>query len=66
MNKRPKHRPSLRFSPDILSRLGEELNPNADQGLIELVKNAHDADASECVVTLHADGAENRVHFGAR
>lgn len=39
---------TLRFSPDILSRLGEELVPHIDQGLIELARNAYDADASHC------------------
>lgn len=49
----------LRFSPDILARLGEELVPDVDQGIIELVKNAYDADASVCTVELAtaADGA---------
>lgn len=42
----------FRFATDILRRLGEELNPNIDSGLIELVKNAYDADARSCVVTL--------------
>jgi signal transduction histidine kinase len=42
----------LRFSPDILSRLGEELNPNADQGIMELVRNSYDADAVTCRVEL--------------
>ena len=49
----------LQFSPDILKRLGEELVPHADQGLLELAKNAYDADATECVITLknvHEDG----------
>jgi signal transduction histidine kinase len=42
----------LRFSTGILSRLGEELNPNADQGIIELVRNSYDADALNCKVEL--------------
>ncbi len=42
----------LRFSTDILSRLGEELNPNADQGIMELVRNSFDADAVQCRVEL--------------
>jgi signal transduction histidine kinase len=42
----------LRFSPSILARLGEELVPEADQGVIELVKNAYDADATRCRVEL--------------
>lgn len=43
---------SLRFSTDILRRLGEELNPSVDHGIIELVKNAYDADARKCTVEL--------------
>jgi signal transduction histidine kinase len=43
---------ALRFSSAILRRLGEELNPNPDQGIIELAKNAYDADARKCVVEL--------------
>jgi signal transduction histidine kinase len=42
----------LRFAPGILRRLGEELNPNPDQGIIELVRNAYDADASTCRIEL--------------
>jgi signal transduction histidine kinase len=42
----------FRFSTEILKRLGEELNPNLDQGILELVKNAHDADAKCCEVSL--------------
>ena len=43
---------SFRFSADILRRLGEELNQGTDQGILELVKNAYDADARECTVAL--------------
>jgi signal transduction histidine kinase len=43
---------NLRFSPDILIRLGEELVPNPTDGLLELVKNAYDADASSCTIKL--------------
>lgn len=42
----------FKFSPKILNRLGEELIPNPDQGIIELVKNSYDADATECTVKL--------------
>jgi signal transduction histidine kinase len=42
----------LRFAPDILRRLGEELVPHPDQGIIELVRNAYDADALTCRVDL--------------
>ena len=42
----------IRFATDILRRLGEELNPNLDQGILELVKNSYDADARHCLVRL--------------
>ncbi|MXP27669.1 histidine kinase [Porphyrobacter algicida] len=42
----------LKFSPDILRRLGEELVPAIDQGIVELVKNAYDADATTCEIAL--------------
>jgi signal transduction histidine kinase len=42
----------IRFSTEILRRLGEELNPSPDQSLLELVKNAYDADARRCRVEL--------------
>jgi signal transduction histidine kinase len=44
----------LKFSPEILRRLGEELAPHPDQGVLELVRNAYDADAIECSVVLEA------------
>ena len=42
----------LRFSTEIVRRLGEELNPTLEKGVIELVKNAYDADAKICRVEL--------------
>jgi signal transduction histidine kinase len=42
----------LRFAPDVLRRLGEELNPSPEQGILELVRNAYDADAAGCTVEL--------------
>jgi len=43
---------SLKFASSILARLGEELLPNFDQGIIELVRNSYDADATKCVISL--------------
>lgn len=45
-------RPTFKFSTSILSRLGEELVPNLDQAIIELVRNSYDADASVCEISL--------------
>lgn len=46
----------FRFAPEILQRLGEELVPHADLGILELVRNAYDADATLCTVTLQTVG----------
>ena len=43
----------IRFASDILRRLGEELNPSLDKGILELVKNAYDADAANCTISLN-------------
>lgn len=50
-------KPTFKFSPSILSRLGEELVPNLDQAIIELVRNSYDADASICEITLSDTGS---------
>lgn len=42
----------LRFSTGIVKRLGEELNPTLSKGILELAKNAYDADAAECQIEL--------------
>lgn len=42
----------IRFSTQIIKRLGEELNPSVDQSILELVKNSYDADALNCTVVL--------------
>ncbi|MCY3922516.1 MAG: sensor histidine kinase [Chloroflexi bacterium] len=43
---------TFRFSTDILRRLGEELITSFDQGIVELVKNSYDADATKCTIQL--------------
>lgn len=42
----------IRFATDILRRLGEELNPSPVEGIVELAKNAYDANARDCRVEL--------------
>lgn len=51
----------LGFSPEILRRLGEELVPHPDQGLIELVRNAYDADAKHCTIEIASSEAGGRI-----
>ncbi|UGY90775.1 sensor histidine kinase [Streptomyces gobiensis] len=46
----------LRFAPEILARLGEELVPHPDLGIMELVRNAYDADARTCRIQLSGAG----------
>ena len=53
----------FRFATDILRRLGEELNPSIDQGILELVKNSYDADARKCRIELiGTDRAGGTIH----
>ena len=55
---------NLRFSTGVLRLLGEGLNPSPDQGILELIKNAYDADASKCTVELkgvHVIGGSIRL-----
>ena len=42
----------LQFAPEILRRLGEELVPQFEHGIVELVRNSYDADARLCQVEL--------------
>jgi len=52
----------LRFASSILARLGEELIPDPDQGLLELARNAYDAGATRCLIELvGADSAGGTV-----
>jgi signal transduction histidine kinase len=53
---RPLENERLRFAPEVLTRLGEELIPRPEQGIMELVRNAYDADAKTCTVVLHDVG----------
>jgi nitrogen-specific signal transduction histidine kinase len=52
MTSKPQEGAHIKFSTQIIKRLGEELNPSVDQSILELVKNAYDADATECTVAL--------------
>ncbi|MGW3814239.1 ATP-binding protein [Streptomyces sp. NPDC005046] len=46
----------LRFAPEMLARLGEELIPHPDLGIVELARNSYDADAISCEVSLQDVG----------
>ena len=50
---------SLRFSSDLLKRLGEELTPSPVNGIVELVKNAYDANATRVEVKLIQPSAQD-------
>lgn len=47
---------SLRFSPSVLARLGEELVPHPDLGILELARNSYDAEAANCWITMRDVG----------
>lgn len=55
---------NLRFATEMLKRLGEELIPSPDAGIIELVRNAYDADAMKCKVELRGvDGPSGLIRI---
>jgi len=42
----------LKIDAHVVRQLGEELISGADQALLELVKNSHDADATKCFIII--------------
>src|SRR5580658_2928011 len=55
----------IKFSTQIIKRLGEELNPSVDQSILELVKNSYDANATDCTVILSnitKEGGSIEIH----
>ena len=50
----------------LLTLLGEQLICDANLAVFELVKNAYDADATMCVVTLENPTARMRAAFWSR
>jgi len=51
----------MKVSTGILARLGEELTPDPDQGIMELVRNAYDADATECRIEILGEQGKTSV-----
>lgn len=45
----------LRIDSHVVVQLGAELISDSEQALLELVKNAYDADASKCVISLEPE-----------
>ena len=41
-----------RFSTELVRQLGEEIIPTLDKGVLELLKNSSDADATGCLMEL--------------
>src|SRR5208282_105634 len=48
----PAHDLTFKVKPRLLALLGEQLIRDANLAVFELVKNAYDADATTCLVTL--------------
>lgn len=48
-------KPHLRIDSHVVVQLGAELISDSEQALLELVKNAYDADASKCVIAIDPD-----------
>src|SRR3954464_10827180 len=55
---------SLRFDvhPSVVFKLGEELITDEIQAIVELVKNAYDADASYATVTIRTSDVDAGDH----
>ena len=53
----------FRFSPDIFIRLGEELNPSPSNGIIELIRNSYDANATSCEVKFNYWNYKNIIQI---
>ena len=45
----------FRIDSHVVVQLGAELISDSEQALLELVKNAYDADASKCVISVEPD-----------
>jgi signal transduction histidine kinase len=57
--------PHLDIDAHVVRQLGDELITDAEQALLELVKNSYDADAEWCNVTVdtnHVDKVEREIH----
>jgi HSP90 family molecular chaperone len=57
------HNLTFKVKPRLLTLLGDQLIRDANLAVFELVKNAYDADATECIVTLSQphDPAQARI-----
>ncbi|HEX4114787.1 MAG TPA: sensor histidine kinase [Solirubrobacteraceae bacterium] len=53
-------RDQFRIDPLVVFKLGEELVSDETQALLELIKNAYDADASFVRVAIHTSGAPEK------
>jgi signal transduction histidine kinase len=54
--------PGFKTRARLINQLGEQLIRNESIALLELIKNAYDADASECIVTMESpEDVENGV-----
>ena len=51
----------FRIQPRLLRHLGEQLIRDSSLAVFELVKNAYDADATACQVTLETAEAPRRM-----
>ena len=54
-------REQFRIDPLVVFKLGEELISDETQALLELIKNAYDADASFARVAIHTTGAPEHL-----
>jgi signal transduction histidine kinase len=55
-------RPHLSISSHVVVQLGEELVTDVEQALLELTKNAYDADSETCDIVIEPDWTITRDH----
>jgi signal transduction histidine kinase len=57
-------RPELRVGAHVLVQLGSELVTDAEQAILECVKNAYDADSAGCRIIISTTEQATRVEIG--
>jgi len=63
-DQRPEVQPHLKVDSRVLIQLGAELVSDAKQALLELVKNAYDADAPGCKIFIDTEAIVELTHSG--
>lgn len=66
LSQAPESGPKLRVGAHVLTQLGRELVTDIEQAMLELVKNAYDADSPDCSIVIDPDAKGSLEQQGAR